>query len=348
MRENYNFRNNVVSLEIEISPINQNKWSSCNKNSLWLEIQKKSIKITINSLIAILKSDFVPDYNLLINYSINLPEWGHKNRLHKAISEYLKLELGENKEQFEYHFKKWCVRAVKCATVDDYFNKQAFVLTDDGNGQNIGKSSWCRFLCPKELSNYMAEDMSDDKDTSILLCKNFLINLDELVGLSRKEINQLKAYFSKAQINEILAYDMKNSIIQRVISFIGSTNMSFFLHDETGSVRWLCFIINKKDFDINKLWKQAYYLSKDKTFDETLTLEYIRQNEIRNEKFQITYPERDLVHKYFEIPENFESADFLSSTYILHHISLYAYGIRLSNVGIGKALKLIGYSHSKH
>lgn len=354
LQENYNFRYNVISLDIEIKSKNETKWSSCNENSLWLEMQKKSIKIPINSLIAILKSDFVTEFNPLNHYFTNLPEWDKKTDYIKQFSRYVILDQGEDKEQFEYHFKKWCVRAIKCAIIDNYFNKQAFVLTDDGNGQNIGKSSWCRFLCPQDLSHYMAEDMSDDKDARILLCKNFLINLDELAALSRKEINQLKAYFSKAQINERLPYDRKNSIIQRVASFIGSTNMSTFLQDETGSVRWLCFIVRsidwnyKKEFDINNLWAQAFSLSKDSAFDETLTLEDIRQNEIRNEKFQITSPERDLIHKYFGIPENIEDGEFLSSTDILHHINLYTVGIRLTNVGIGKALKSIGYPRSKH
>ncbi len=352
--EHYDFRNNVISLEIEISHKDENKWAACNENSLWLEMQKKSIKIPLNSLIAILKSDFVPNYNPLIHYFANLPQWDKETDYIKQFSEYVKLELGEDKEQFEYHFKKWCVRAVKCAIVDDYFNKQAFVLTDDGNGQNIGKSSWCRFLCPNELSNYMAEDMSDDKDARILLCKNFLINLDELAALSRKEINQLKSYFSKAQINERLPYDRKNSIIQRVSSFIGSTNMTTFLQDETGSVRWLCFIVKsidwnyKKEFDINTLWAQAYALSKDKSYDETLSIDDIKQNEIRNEKFQIVSPERDLIHKHFEIPAKIESAEFLTSTEILHHISLYTSGVRLSNIGIGKALKSAGFKRDKH
>jgi predicted P-loop ATPase len=352
--DNYCFRYNIISLEIEIKPINETRWSSCNENSLWLEMQKKSIKIPINSLIAILKSNFVPEYNPLKDYFTKLPKWDKKTDFIKQFSEYVKLNQGEDKVQFEYHFKKWCVRVVKCSIIDDYFNKQAFVLTDDGNGQNIGKSSWCRFLCPPDLSNYLAEDMSDDKDARILLCKNFLINLDELAALSRKEINQLKAYFSKAQINERLPYDRKNSIIQRVASFIGSTNMSTFLHDETGSVRWLCFIVKsidwnyKKEFDINNLWAQAYSLSFDETFDETLTLEDIRQNEIRNEKFQIISPERDLIHKYFDFPENIENAEFLTPTDIVHHINLYTSGIRLTNIGVGKALTSIGYVRSKH
>ncbi|RAR50863.1 putative P-loop ATPase [Flavobacterium lacus] len=354
LNERYDLRYNTISLEIEISKKNENQWNSCNENSLWLELQKKSIKISLNSLIAILKSDAIQKYNPILNYFNSLPAWNCEVDYITEFSKYVILEENENKEQFEYHFKKWCVRAVKCATIDDYFNKQAFVLTDDGLGQNIGKSSWCRFLCPTELSNYLAEDMGDDKDSRILLCKNFLINLDELAALSRKEINQLKSYFSKAQINERLPYDKKNSVIPRVASFIGSTNMSTFLQDETGSVRWLCFVVKsinwnyKKEFTIDNLWAQAFALSNDVNFDETLSSQDIQQNEQRNDKFQIVSPEKDLILKHFAIPTNSNEAEFLTSTDILHHLNLNTSGIRLSSVGIGKALKAIGFKRDKN
>lgn len=269
------------------------------------------------------------------------------------FANYVELEKDESREQFDYHFKKWCVRAVKCGLIDGYFNKQVFVLTDDGNGQNIGKSSWCRFLCPPTLSNYIAEDMSDDKDARILLCKNFLINLDELAALSRKEINQLKSYFSKTHINERLPYDKKNSILPRVASFIGSTNMSTFLQDETGSVRWLCFVVKninwqyRNEFNIDNLWSQAFALSIDINFDETLTVQDIQLNELRNDKFQIVSPEKDMIQKYFTSPRNMDEAEFLTPTEVLHYINTYTSGIRLSPVGVGKALKAIGFKRDK-
>lgn len=126
------------------------------------------------------------------------------------------------------------VRTVKCAVEPNYFNKQALIICH--KAQNSGKSTWCRFLCPPELSNYIAEDISNDKDARILLCKNFLINLDELSSLTKKDVNSLKAFFTKTVINERLPYDRKSTIINRICSFIGSTNMSEFLNDETGSV----------------------------------------------------------------------------------------------------------------
>lgn len=355
LNENYDLRFNSIALEIELSKKNENKWISCNENSLWLELQKKSIKIPLNSLLAILKSDAIQKYNPIVEYFNSLPEWNQESDYITEFSRYVILDDHEDKEQFEYHFKKWCVRAVKCATIEDYFNKQAFVLTDDGLGQNIGKSSYCRFLCPPPLSNYFAEDMGDDKDSRILLCKNFLINLDELAALSKKEINQLKSYFSKSQINDRLPYDRKNSIIPRIASFIGSTNMSTFLQDETGSVRWLCFVIKsinwnyKKEFDINKLWAQALHLANDKSFEETLSFEDIRLNELRNDKFQIVSPEKDLANKFFSIAVNMIDSEFMTSTDILNHINLWSSsGIRLNSISMGKALKSIGHKRTKH
>lgn len=350
----YDLRFNTIALEVEISEKNKNEWKSCNENSLWLELQKKSIKIPQNSLIAILKSNLITSYNPLLNYFENLEEWDKETDYITQFTKYLVLDEKEDREQLEYHFKKWCVRVVKCALIEDYFNKQAFVLTDEGDGQNIGKSSWCRFLCPKELTNYLAEDIGNDKDSRILLCKNFLINLDELAVLSRKEINQLKSYFSKDKINERLPYDRKNSIIPRVASFIGSTNMSTFLQDETGSVRWLCFVVKKidwnykRDFNIDNLWSQAYYLSKDKNFDETMSFEDIKLNEIRNDKFQISSPEKDFLYKFFEIPKNINEAEFLTSSEVINHISIYtSSGIRLNSIMMGKALKSLGFLRVK-
>jgi predicted P-loop ATPase len=351
--KHYDLRFNKISIEIEISQKNKNEWYSCNENSLWLELQKKNIKISINSLVSILKSDFVPEFNPIANYFENLPQWDKKTDFIQMFAAYVELEKDESREQFDYHFKKWCVRAVKCALINGYFNKQVFVLTDDGNGQNIGKSSWCRFLCPPTLSNYIAEDMSDDKDARILLCKNFLINLDELAALSRKEINQLKSYFSKTHINERLPYDKKNSILTRVASFIGSTNMSTFLQDETGSVRWLCFVVKninwqyRNEFNIDNLWSQAFALSNDINFDETLTAQDIQLNELRNDKFQIVSPEKDMIQKYFTSPKNKDEAEFLTPTEVLHYINTYTIGIRLSTIVIGKALKAIGFKRDK-
>tara|TARA_R110002167_G_scaffold366415_1_gene596377 strand:- start:5432 stop:6679 length:1248 start_codon:yes stop_codon:yes gene_type:complete len=350
----YDIRTNVISLETEISERGKNKWVPCNENDLFIELQKNEIKLSMANLLAILKSNYSVDYNPLLEYFKELTSWDETTDYIAQYANYVQLAPEESREQFNYHFKKWLVRAVKCATIDGYFNKQAFVLTDDGKGQNIGKSSWCRFLCPPSLSKYIAEDIgNNDKDSRLLICKNLLINLDELAVLSRKEINQLKAMFSKDQVNDRLPYDRKNSIIQRVASFIGSTNKSTFLQDETGSVRWLCFVVEgidwnySKEFSIDDLWAQAYALSQDSSFDETMTPEDIAQNELRNNKFQDLSQEAELLQKMFRVPVNVEVAEFMQATEVIHEINKIFPGFKLNKMMMGRALVGAGYERVK-
>ncbi|QLG44587.1 VapE domain-containing protein [Costertonia aggregata] len=354
IEEKYDLRLNIISLDIEISLKDQENWKICNEDSLFIELRKKNIAVPMNNLISILKSDFVPKYNPLKDYFNSLHKWDRSTDYIKKYASYISLAPGEDNEQFYYHFKKWCVRAVKCALLDGYFNKQAFILTDDGRGQNIGKSTWCRNLCPKQLSDYIAEDMGgSDKDSRLLLCKNFIINLDELAALARKEINQLKSQLSKDQINERLPYDRKNSVIQRVASFIGSTNKSTFLQDETGSVRWLCFVVNginfaySKEFNIDDLWSQAYSLSLDKTFDEVISKKDIEQNEIRNKKFQELTPEHDMLLKYFKKPDTPKSGEYMTSTDIVNYLIPNYTRLNLRPVNIGKALSKENFEKKK-
>lgn len=342
----YKFRYNKISLDIEYCRKTTHDWQSLNENSLYLEMQKKGIKISINNLIAILKSDFVPHYNPIQEYFENLPKWDKKTDYISNLANYV---YPLDRERFNHHFKKWCVRTVKCALIDRYFNKQAFVLVH--KAQNSGKSSFCRFLCPPELSQYLAEDISNDKDARILLCKNFLINLDELSSLAKKEINTLKSYFSKDQINERLPYDRKNSILPRISSFIGSTNRDTFLDDETGSVRWLCFQITginwnyRQEFNIDLLWSQAYALAFDNDFNSEMTYEEIQENEERNKTYQILSTEQELIAQNYQTAQENEGI-FVTATDVLLRLS--ALGIKLNSIQIGKAFSALGFERKKH
>ena len=345
LSERYDFRYNEIALELEYKSKKSKQYKSLNENSLYIELQKKGIKISVNNLLAILRSEYVDNFNPIKDYFLNLPKWDEQLHIQKLAS-YVPTY---DKKQFEYHFIKWCVRCVKCVFEDDYFNKQAFVLVH--KGQSSGKSTFCRFMCPPVLANYIAEDISNDKDARILLAKNFLVNLDELAVLSKKEINQLKSYFSKTVINERLPYDRKNSVLKRVCSFIGSTNMATFLNDETGSVRWLCFELTapidfnyKKEIDIDKVWAQAFALSKS-DFDSELSFKDVQENEKRNSKYTTLSVEHEIISKYFKIPQEGKEKQFMTSSDILHYLSVKYQ--RLNHVSIGKAMTSLGFERIK-
>jgi len=277
----YEFRVNTVALTIEYRERGNLHFEILNENSLFRELQNVNISLSLSNLIALLKSDFVPQYDPLTDYFENLPAWNGVPNIQRLAS------FVKTRDQvvWEKHLKKHLVRAVRCAIVPFYYNKQALILVDPR--QNSGKSTFCRNLCPPALKDYIAEDITTDKDSRILLAKNFIINLDELALLSKKDINSLKSFMSKDQVNERLPYDRKSTILQRRATFVGSTNNIEFLSDETGSVRWLCFEIDSidwnysKEIDMDQVWAEAYFLFKS-GFNSDLTKDEILESEERN------------------------------------------------------------------
>lgn len=344
--EKYDIRYNEVSHDYEISLKEENNWHILNVNSLIIELAKVSIDVTPKKLEIFIKSDWIEKHNPIQNYFNSLPIWNGIDYIKKYCSYVPTFE----DEAFLYHFRKWLVRTVRCALEPEYFNKQAFIISH--RGQSSGKSTWCRFLCPPRLSAYMAEDISNDKDARIQLSRNFLLNLDELAVLSRKDINALKAFFSKTFINERLPYDRKNTTLPRICSFIGSTNMTTFLNDETGSVRWLCFELRdtinfaySKETDIDNIWVQAYHLAyKEPGFNPELTVNDVNENEERNKKYTRLTTEQELIAKYFEKSQ--DMADFVTASDVLSVLG--PLNFRLNHINIGKALSGFNFQRIKH
>ncbi|MBU4154413.1 MAG: PriCT-2 domain-containing protein, partial [Proteobacteria bacterium] len=243
LHEHFVIRYNVVSNKFEYKAHDDEKYKDLNENNLYIRLQKDNVNISLNNLIALLKSDFVTEYNPFLEYFKGLPEWDGQTDYIKELSGYLKTP---DRERLDKHFKKWLVRTVKSATDDFYYNKQAFVLVS--TKQNSGKSTYCRFLCPPALMDYIVENIGTDKDSLVAITENFLINLDELSTAEKAEINAFKSMFSKDKIKARLTYDKRASVHVRRASFIGSTDRWEFLTDENGSVRWLCFDITEIDW----------------------------------------------------------------------------------------------------
>jgi hypothetical protein len=348
IKKHFVIRRNIVTQEYECRGINDTEFESMNENNIFIKMQISGLNLSINNLLALLKSDFIEAYNPFTEYFENLPAWDEKTDYIAFLASFVK---AADRKRFDNHFKKWLVRVVACALIDSVFNKQAFVLVHDK--QNSGKSTFCRFLCPTALQNYIAENLSIDKDSRILLCRNLIINLDELSTLSKVEINSLKSLFSKDKINERLPYDRRNSILPRRCSFIGSTNQIEFLNDETGSVRWLCFVIGEIDWsyaekvNIDMVYSQAYHLFKN-GFEYNLTQEEVKENDEYNKQFQIVTSEKELINKYL-LPGTKDNHElFWTATDILLYLAhITENKVKLSPIILGKALKMNGFERVK-
>ena len=344
--EKYNIRFNTIALELEIQLKEQvGTWTVLNINSLLIELAQSGIEINMNKLEILVRSHMIQQYNPIREYFENLETWDGIDYI-KKLSQYLKTN---DDEAFCYHFEKWLTRAVLCSLTKGYVNKQSLVLASH---QNSGKSSFLRFLIPPKLENYYTENISIDKDGIISICKNLICNLDELAVLSKSDVNTLKSFISKSSANIRLPYARKAEFLERICSFVGSTNRTDFLTDETGSIRWLIFEVYSFDFEyskeieMDKVWAQAYHNAFErKNYNPELTATDIAENEKRNEKYAQVSMEQELISAHFEKSEKTE--EFLTATDIMLAMN-NALGLRLNNVKIRKALTSLKYQRIKH
>lgn len=306
---------------------------------------QSGIEINMNKLEILVRSHLIQQYNPIREYFESLETWDGKDYI-KDLCRYLKTN---DDDAFLYHFEKWLTRAVLCSLIKGYVNKQSLVLASH---QNSGKSSFLRFLIPPKLENYYTENISIDKDGIISICKNLICNLDELAVLSKSDVNTLKSFISKSSANIRLPYARKAEFLERICSFVGSTNRTDFLTDETGSIRWLIFEVHSFDFeyskeiDIDRVWAQAYFNAFErKNYNSELTVTDITENEKRNEKYAQVSMEQELISAHFEKSEKIE--EFLTATDIMLAMN-NALGLRLNNIKIGKALTSLKYQRMKH
>ena len=346
LNSKYSLRYNTISLEFEIKRTSDKQWSDLNLNSLFIELTQSGIDIPINKLEILVRSHLISQYNPISEYFENLEDWDGEDHI-KNLCSYVKTN---DDNAFLYHMEKWFTRAVLCALEKEKINKHCLVLAN--TIQNSGKSTYLRFFIPRKLMNYLSEDIGLDKDSRIKLCKSLIINLDELSILAKADINSLKAFISKTHINERLPYARKAEYLERICSFVGSTNKTDFLTDESGSVRWIIFEVTEKinfnysmEINIDKVWSQAYFNAyKRKGFNPELTLADISENEKRNERFTQITLEQEMVNKFFEPSDNLE--EFKTATEVMMDLSTQ--GIRLNHLKIGRALSSFKFPRVKH
>ncbi|PWA06001.1 VapE domain-containing protein [Flavobacterium laiguense] len=342
----YKFRYNKIKMFVEVAPLNSDIWKELNENNLYLDLQKHGIKISLSNLSAILKSDFCRDFNPIQSYFEELPAWDGKT---DHIANLAKYVLAFDPSAFEYHFRKWLVRAVFCASDDHFFNKQSLVLVSN---QNDGKTSFWNWLSPDALAPYYTDRITTDKDGIISLARNFMINIDELASLNKQDTKQLKALFSMKNINIRVPFGRNEANLIRRCSFVGSTNEQSFLADETGSVRWLCFNIKGINWDYAKhcnvdfVWAQAYALYKSTTNrnEWDLSKDEIEQNEKRNAKFKQLSIEQELIGRYFEKTQIGQGKHFTSTDILVY---LRPLGVNVNAIAVGRAMHSLGYEKSK-
>ncbi|WP_298779055.1 VapE domain-containing protein [uncultured Polaribacter sp.] len=264
--KSYNFRHNVVKGVTEYTHRKDDNGIYKELDEMFINSQVSlfklgGLKATYSEVSQLLNSNLVEKHHPFEEYFNNLPKWGETNP--SEIEKLANTIETDEQEHFELCLKRWLIAVVACATKTEIVNQQMIVLSGK---QGLGKSTWIGKLIPKELSNYYYSGSinASNKDTYVYLAESFIINLDELTNMNKKESSKFKEIITQGTINIRKAFAKTAKILTRRASFIGSINESEFLYDLTGSRRFLCFITEKinysNDVNIDLVYAEAKYL----------------------------------------------------------------------------------------
>lgn len=133
-------------------------------------------------------------------------------------------------------------------------------------GQGIGKSTLVRILGGDWFDNISL--MPIDKDTIDAMQGKWILEVDELVGFNRHDLEKMKGFISRPIDRARLAYQRTTKPFPRQSIFIGTTNPlgdNTYFRDETGNRRYWPITCGT----INQTWLRE---NRDQLFAEALVV----------------------------------------------------------------------------
>lgn len=187
----------------------------------------------------IVNSEDVPLYDPLSDYIFNLPQWDGEDRIAAFVK-----RIPTKCPQVELYIRIWLRSMVAHWLGRDNSHGNALVPLFIG-GQGCGKTSFCGIILPPELRDYYNDKVNfkNETDLSLGLSSFALINIDEFDSVSRSQQPVLKYLLSKHDVKFRQPYGKAYVSRRRYASFIGTTNHSHPLVDQTGSRRFACIPI---------------------------------------------------------------------------------------------------------
>jgi predicted P-loop ATPase len=311
LKKNYEFRYNLVSLEVEYRMNKNASFNSIQKrdlNNIFADVKLANHSVGKNLLEDLINSDKVSySFHPFEEYLFSLRKWNPEadpDYIEQFLDQ-VKLKDENERPVFIESFKKWFTAMVASLVTNGISNQQCLVFV---GRQGIFKTTFLNDLVPKHMQMdylFSSKFNFENKDHYKYLATKMLINLDELATFSRTDEGILKTILTDKRVVMRLPYGAADTKWWRKASFCGNTNNREFLKDETGNRRFLVFeiddIVINKNFNIDDIYAQALALFKN-GFQYWFDYKDISQIEERNTMYHDVSIEQDLIQEYLALP----------------------------------------------
>ncbi len=184
-------------------------------------------------------------YNKLKDYLLRC-QWDGIERIETLLVDYFGAE--------DTAYTRQAMRKTLVAAVARVFNpgvKFDNMLILSGR-QGVGKSTFFKMLGLEWYSDSLTT--FDGKDAMEQVQGNWIIEVGELTGFNRSEMNAVKNFLSKQEDQYREPYGKRKSYYPRQCIIVGTTNDTAFLKDRTGNRRFWPIDLGKTD-PVKNIWR---------------------------------------------------------------------------------------------
>lgn len=290
---------------------NSGMWRDADDAQLEIYVAKNYVEFPKTKLLTTL-AKVVDDraYHPVREYLDSLPEWDGVERVDALLIDYLGAEDSE--------YTRAVTRKTLCAAVSRVMHpgcKFDTMLVLCGT-TGIGKSTLVARLGGEWFSDNLSLSETKDKTAAEKIQGNWIVEIGELAGIRKADIETLKGFISRQDDKYRVAYGRRVTSHKRECVFIGTTNAETgYLRDITGNRRfWHVKVTGGKknawqitDDEVMQIWAEA--LAKYKA-GEPLVLgeKLIRQAEEKQREAMEHDDREGLVREYLDmyLPENWK------------------------------------------
>ena len=299
-------------------------------------------------------SEEVGMYNPVQEFLDNLPQWDGQNHVARLFSRL----PGISSEHLAF-LSVWLRSCVAhWLQLDTMHGNEAVPVLIGAQG--CGKTTFLRRLLPAGLRTYYLDhlNLSNKFDKEMALTNNLLVNLDELEAIRPSQHAALKQTLSKNKVNGRPIFGKAQDDRPRYASFVATTNNPHPLTDATGSRRYICLTIPRRqlidnvgDIDYEQLYAQVLHEIREQQAPYWFNNEEVARIQQLNLAYMQQKDLTAMVSACFRKPQEGERVKSLNTTEMLEIIRSEYPNVAVTmktKVELGKALSHLEYERKDH